>query len=446
MRTLGFIPVIKGIHRTENPGAQAEAETSLRLTLYPSPPWLPVLPWGARLYLAACEVFYALEERGVPELERLARTSDCGLGLSAFQILCLLGIDGVCPERIGQFLPQLLDNRADDDLEFLMPVIGRFCACSLEMSNGVLTFLKSVGATDPIEELEYLLQLQSHAPELVKNRTDTLEEMLLDSGPAPRHTLMAVHTPENPHLVIGKTIFPRVPDIHAIRAALAIITLDPTLTEVLSAIQYWSSEHPIVEFRKEIHEHFRVDWASFESRERPRRFPEWDDLKYNFVKDGALLDIHIVDMEPAAYPSFFAFIKSRMDHITYLVEEESQELPSTFEEYNFNALENGATLHMSFGKFDFNCNSYGTDEIELDFWPDSATKQNFPDFLDLLADLGRAVSKDIKVTFEGSLSPFLCYCHRTDFLFQVPENLLKETDIPQEELDELRQRDKSGQR
>jgi hypothetical protein len=170
--------------------------------------------------------------------------------------------------------------------------------------------------------------------------------------------------------------------------------------------------------------------------------PNWDDLKYCFVKDGALRDIRIDDIEADDFPRFFEFIKERMERIDYLVEGRTQELPGSFKEYHHNAVEHGATLSLTFDKFQFNCHSFCSEYLELDFWPDSVTKENFPKFLELLTELGRAVSRDLTVSDEGSSSPiFLRYSHAKDSLVQVPENLVKKKSCLPEELSELLKRD-----
>lgn len=437
--SLEFIPVIKSVSLNKSQPSPDLGATSLRKILFPTPLWPQRLSWASTLYLAVFEVFYSLRERGVGELERVAQTE---YRLSALETLALLAIEGVRVTETSLFIVQCLDELDAEEIDLIMPVLGKLCACSPSMADGVENFLESMSCWDPIGELECLLLLQPHAPDLVQKRTDSLEAIMLDNGPEPRHIAMAVHTPEDPFLVIGDTTFPRLPDLHAISAALTILALEPERTEVLSAVHYWKKDHPIEEFRGRIAGFFKVDWMTLGCKEPPRQSPEWEDLKYSFADDGMLRDIHIVDMSAEEYPNFFAFIKIRMDSVSYLINDEPHELPGSFEEYNSNAVERHARLSMSFGEFDFNCHSYGGEEIEIDFWPWSVRKGNFEDFLSLLVDLGRAVSRDVTLTHEGYGSkPEVRYCHRRDLLFQLSENLNESAYLSQEELDELAQRD-----
>ena len=173
-----------------------------------------------------------------------------------------------------------------------------------------------------------------------------------------------------------------------------------------------------------------------------QQFPEWDDVKYCFVKDGALLDIRLPDIKADDFPKFFHFIKNTMDSVDYLIDDQEYELPKSYEEYQFHVAERGATLSAKLGLFTFNCHSYSEEYLEMDFWPDSVTRENFSGFLEFLIDLGRALSQDLGVSDEGSDSPaFLHYSHTTDSLFQVSENLVKKRNCVPEELRELARRD-----
>lgn len=174
---------------------------------------------------------------------------------------------------------------------------------------------------------------------------------------------------------------------------------------------------------------------------RPR-FPEWDDVKYCFINDGCLLDIRVPNIEADDFPKFFNFLKSNMHSVEYLMEGREHALPSSFKEYQDNARERGATLSATFHSYRFNCHSFFDEYLELDFWPNSVTKRNFPEFLDLVRALGQALSQDLTISDECSSSPpFICYSYKTDALMQLPENFIHGKDCGAEELAELSQRE-----
>lgn len=171
--------------------------------------------------------------------------------------------------------------------------------------------------------------------------------------------------------------------------------------------------------------------------------PTWDQLKYNFRRDGMLRDIRIQQLVESDHPQLLDALAQSSDDVSFGDSTKMVPFPANFQDWWELSQKTWTALRVTLGKIELNCWLLGVNEVEIDFWPQSVDRRNFSDLLIFLVQCGRAVRKDIVVTTGGFEAPaFLVYDYQQDLLRVVPEEINKREQLFPEELAELDQRDR----
>lgn len=439
LRSLGKLPIIKGWERATEVAAP-DYRDELRESLFLSSWHSGKLPWRNSVQLASYELYYALGERALPQLEKLAMLYtpyDCQ-SMNAAILLGLLATDGIAPARIAQTLRShlhLVYSQEYEDFDFYLPTLGRLCAgCPAILDTVQAFFDTSYDASDPIGKFEDLSELAAACPEFVEKNSRFFEEIMMDRDPSSRREFMSVYDPSRPTISFEGKVFPLSPDSHAIDAALLLHRRYPERRDISAALNFWEQNHPLLPFRIMIQE-------GVGRERRLPAFPAWNQVRYSFFDEGALTDISIENVPESQMARLFECLASNTDTLTFSDEENEYPFPNDLQRWN-QLQESGILFRAALDKFEFIIWILGHD-LEIDLWQRTVNARNFGLLCRFVVEVGRALGRDVKVSDEGQAhKSFLVYEYHSDSIRVVHQHLIKRERLSSEELAELDQRDR----
>ena len=206
---------------------------------------------------AVYELLYA---GGVPALgclRRIAFGEYDWYQSRAVLVLCRLASEGIQTDEITTDIVRAVETWEWETVCGSLPGLSLLAIHSSELAQKLLQLSDDWAQDEPIEQLEVLEPLSIHVPEVARERVDALYRLMREQGKGmARSELADGHT-----VVVGNEIqaqsgraYPRVPDLHAIRAGLVLRRLRPEDSEVEGILRDWAENHPDPRIQRELNE------------------------------------------------------------------------------------------------------------------------------------------------------------------------------------------------
>ncbi len=139
----------------------------------------------------------------------------------------------------------------------------------------------------------------------------------------------------------------------------------------------------------------------------------WDQLRDDFIPDGALMDIYVENTKLEQWREFLHWLHGEPYRTEYCYGEQFRSLPLDPEEL-FQQRELMHLIRIDVGGFWLHCHCFTIEEIELDLDPaDINNAGQMEKLVRFLAQLAKAVNADVILTHENLKRTFFLVLHYT---------------------------------
>jgi hypothetical protein len=151
----------------------------------------------------------------------------------------------------------------------------------------------------------------------------------------------------------------------------------------------------------------------------------WTEARREFVDDGALCDIQIVDATAADWQTVLDFIRSSAAELRFTVDGTPAMMPAKALSIIASRATVSPALLFRWGDIELATHFFGDDDLEFDFPPGNVRGQTQLDQLaSFIFHVGRLLRKAILVYQEGwEMNPFFTYQPQTDDIVYSPQRI-----------------------
>ncbi len=215
--------------------------------------------WMVACQFAFFEILYQFREQSLPLLRRVAFGPYDWTQANAVEILSRLAMEGIEPERIGQEIAADLPNWRSEAVACAVDSLTTFARESVAVGDALHRLVIEWAEEDPIEALVLLEPLVRNAPALARTHEVLLREICDEFGLGRRHPLLDGHV-VSVERIAGETRIPPVVgpecpsivDLHAIRAAVLLLRLNPADADLSERLDEWATHHPHAVLRQNL--------------------------------------------------------------------------------------------------------------------------------------------------------------------------------------------------
>lgn len=215
--------------------------------------------WMVACQFACFEILYQFREQSLPLLRRVAFGPYDWTQANAVEILCRLAMEGIESERIGQEIAADLPNWRYEAVAYSVESLTTFARESAAVGDAFHRMVNEWAEEDPVEALVLLEPLVRNAPALARKHEALLRQISDEFGLGRRHPLLDGHVMSVERIdgelripPVGGPDCPSIVDLHAIRAALLLLRLNPADADLSERLDEWATHHPHAVLRQNL--------------------------------------------------------------------------------------------------------------------------------------------------------------------------------------------------
>jgi hypothetical protein len=129
---------------------------------------------------------------------------------------------------------------------------------------------------------------------------------------------------------------------------------------------------------------------------------KWEDVRRDFEPDGGLRDIYVIGADLSVWDRALEFLLQG-GTARYSIDDVEMSPPARASQALEAWPERSPLLVVDRENIEYACHFFGTEQVELDFWPeDVGGPEEFEALQRFVVGLGRATKRIVLVTYEGS--------------------------------------------